>query len=125
MRNARGTWDRQPSCVMARWCNSRKSWPSRTGSSTELQPSKKFLKEEVDEEDIAEVVAKWTGIPGHKMLEGESQADPHGRPLRERVLGQDPSPCAVSESSNPQGKGRIAGREGARRTLRSSWAPPE
>ena len=39
----------------------------------ELQKDQKMLKEEVDAEDIAEVVAKWTGIPVAKMLEGEMQ----------------------------------------------------
>ena len=37
----------------------------------ELQKSEKMLKEEVDEEDVAEVVSKWTGIPVSRMLEGE------------------------------------------------------
>ncbi|HVO60685.1 MAG TPA: Clp protease N-terminal domain-containing protein, partial [Terriglobales bacterium] len=40
---------------------------------TAIQSSRKFLKEEVDEEDIAEVVAKWTGIPVTRLLEGEVQ----------------------------------------------------
>ena len=38
-----------------------------------LQKDGVFLKEEVDEEDVAEVVAKWTGVPVSKMLEGEMQ----------------------------------------------------
>ena len=38
-----------------------------------MQKSDALLKEEVDEEDIAEIVAKWTGIPVAKMLEGEVQ----------------------------------------------------
>jgi ATP-dependent Clp protease ATP-binding subunit ClpB len=40
---------------------------------TELQTGKKMLKEEVDSEDIAEVVAKWTGIPISKLLEGDKE----------------------------------------------------
>jgi ATP-dependent Clp protease ATP-binding subunit ClpB len=65
----------------------------------ELQAGKKFLKEEVDEEDIAEVVAKWTGIPISKMLEGERQKLVHMEErLRERVLGQDPALEAVSNA---------------------------
>ena len=39
----------------------------------ELQKDGVYLKEEVDEEDVAEVVAKWTGVPVSKMLEGEMQ----------------------------------------------------
>jgi ATP-dependent Clp protease ATP-binding subunit ClpB len=65
----------------------------------QLQTSKKFLKEEVDEEDIAEVVAKWTGIPVSKMLEGEIQKLVNmEKRLRERVLGQDAALAAVSNA---------------------------
>ncbi len=64
-----------------------------------LQSDRKFLKEEVDEEDIAEVVAKWTGIPVSKMLEGELQKLVHMESrLRERVLGQDEALAAVSNA---------------------------
>jgi ATP-dependent Clp protease ATP-binding subunit ClpB len=64
-----------------------------------LQSNQRFLKEEVDEEDIAEVVAKWTGIPVSKMLEGEVQklVRMESR-LRERVLGQDEALAAVSNA---------------------------
>ncbi len=55
-----------------------------------LQRSHRMLKEEVDEEDIAKVVARWTGIPVAKMLEGEIQKLVHMEErLRERVVGQD------------------------------------
>ncbi len=65
----------------------------------QLQSSIKFLKEEVDEEDIAEVVAKWTGIPVSKMLEGEIQKLVHmENRLRERVLGQDAALTAVANA---------------------------
>jgi ATP-dependent Clp protease ATP-binding subunit ClpB len=65
----------------------------------QLQSKRKFLKEEVDEEDIAEVVAKWTGIPVTKMLEGEIQKLVHMESrLRERVLGQDAALEAVSNA---------------------------
>jgi ATP-dependent Clp protease ATP-binding subunit ClpB len=65
----------------------------------QIQAGKKFLKEEVDEEDIAEVVAKWTGIPVSKMLEGEVQKLVHMEDrLRERVLGQDTALKAVSNA---------------------------
>src|SRR5256885_2355892 len=50
----------------------------------------RMLKEEVDEEDIAKIVSKWTGIPVSKMLEGEVQKLVHmEQRLRERVIGQD------------------------------------
>jgi ATP-dependent Clp protease ATP-binding subunit ClpB len=50
----------------------------------------RMLKEEVDEEDIAKIVSKWTGIPVDKMLEGEVRklVEMEGR-LRERVVGQE------------------------------------
>jgi ATP-dependent Clp protease ATP-binding subunit ClpB len=52
--------------------------------------SARLLKEEVDEEDIAKIVSKWTGIPVDKMLEGEVRklVEMEGR-LRERVIGQE------------------------------------
>jgi ATP-dependent Clp protease ATP-binding subunit ClpB len=52
--------------------------------------SSRLLKEEVDEEDIAKIVSKWTGIPVDKMLEGEVRklVEMEGR-LRERVVGQE------------------------------------
>ena len=57
------------------------------------------LKEEVDEEDVAEVVAKWTGVPVTKMLEGEMQKllTMEDR-LRERVIGQDEGLEAVANA---------------------------
>ncbi|HCU26035.1 MAG TPA: type VI secretion system ATPase TssH, partial [Deltaproteobacteria bacterium] len=56
----------------------------------ELQKDQKMLKEEVDAEDVAEVVAKWTGIPVSRMLEGEIDKLLHMEErLRKRVIGQD------------------------------------
>jgi ATP-dependent Clp protease ATP-binding subunit ClpB len=65
----------------------------------ELQKSQKMLKEEVDAEDVAEVVAKWTGIPVSKMLEGEIQKllKMEDR-LKARVIGQDSAIHAVSNA---------------------------
>src|ERR1700677_3875636 len=59
----------------------------------------RMLKEEVDEEDIAAVVSKWTGIPVAKMLEGEMQklVQMEDR-LRERVVGQDEALNAVANA---------------------------
>jgi ATP-dependent Clp protease ATP-binding subunit ClpB len=66
---------------------------------SELQKDKKFLKEEVDEEDIAEVVAKWTGIPVAKMMEGEVQKlVKMDERLKQRVVGQDEAIRAVSDA---------------------------
>jgi ATP-dependent Clp protease ATP-binding subunit ClpB len=59
----------------------------------------RMLKEEVDEEDIAAVVSKWTGIPVSKMLEGETQklVQMEDR-LRERVVGQDEALSVVANA---------------------------
>ncbi|GAB4418556.1 MAG: ATP-dependent chaperone ClpB [Thermodesulfovibrionales bacterium] len=65
----------------------------------EAQSMRKMLKEEVDEEDIAEVVSKWTGIPVSKMLEGEVQKLLHMEDrLRQRVVGQDEAIEAVANA---------------------------
>lgn len=61
-----------------------------------LSSEKRMLKEEVDEEDIAEVVAKWTGIPVDKMLESEKQKLLRMEEnLRRRVVGQSEAIQAV------------------------------
>jgi ATP-dependent Clp protease ATP-binding subunit ClpB len=52
----------------------------------------RMLKEEVDEEDVARIVSKWTGIPISKMLEGEvKKLVTMEERLRQRVVGQDPA----------------------------------
>src|SRR5437016_510370 len=56
-----------------------------------------FLKEEVDADDIAEVVARWTGIPVSRLLEGETEKLIHMEErLHERVVGQDQAIEAVA-----------------------------
>ena len=56
----------------------------------EAQKNKKMLKEEVDEEDMAEVVSKWTGIPVARMLESDVEKLIHMEDrLKQRVIGQD------------------------------------
>lgn len=65
----------------------------------ELQREQKMLKEEVDEEDIAEVVAKWTGIPVSKLMQGEIEKLVHMEEnLKKRVVGQDAAISAVSKA---------------------------
>jgi ATP-dependent Clp protease ATP-binding subunit ClpB len=65
----------------------------------ELQKKEKMLKEEVDEEDVAEVVSKWTGIPVSRMLEGEVEKLVRMEErLRQRVVGQDDAIVAVSNA---------------------------
>jgi ATP-dependent Clp protease ATP-binding subunit ClpB len=64
-----------------------------------LQKGKKMLKEEVDEEDIARVVSKWTGIPVSKMLEGEMDKLVHMEEnIHRRVIGQDEAIGAVANT---------------------------
>ncbi len=63
----------------------------------EKQKGQHMLKEEVDEEDIAALVSKWTGIPVGRLLEGEAQklVDMEQR-LRQRVVGQDDALARVA-----------------------------
>lgn len=64
-----------------------------------VQESKKILKEEVDEEDIAVVVSKWSGIPVAKMLEGETEKLVKMEAnLARKVVGQDLAIKAVSDT---------------------------
>jgi ATP-dependent Clp protease ATP-binding subunit ClpB len=65
----------------------------------ELQRDHRMLKEEVDAEDIAEVVSKWTGVPVSKLLEGEMQKLVHLEALlHRRVIGQDDAVVAVANA---------------------------
>ncbi len=65
----------------------------------ELQKQNKMLKEEVDAEDVAYVVSKWTGIPVSKLLEAEMQKLVHMEErLRQRVIGQEEAIGAVSNA---------------------------
>jgi ATP-dependent Clp protease ATP-binding subunit ClpB len=65
----------------------------------ELQQAKSMLKEEVDEEDIAEVVGKWTGIPVSRLMEGEIQKLlKMEERLHLRVVGQDEAIRAVANA---------------------------
>ena len=64
-----------------------------------LQKDNRMLKEEVDAEDIAEVVSKWTGVPVSRLLEGEMQKLVHLEALlHKRVIGQDTAVNAVANA---------------------------
>ena len=64
-----------------------------------VQKDAPMLKEEVDEEDIAKLVSKWTGIPTGRLLEGEAQKLVHMEErLRQRVVGQDEALARVSNA---------------------------
>ncbi len=65
----------------------------------EIQQSGKMLKEEVDDEDVAQIVSRWTGIPVNKMLEGERDKLLHTEEnLGKRVIGQEEAISAVANA---------------------------
>ncbi len=65
----------------------------------DTQKDKKMLKEEVDAEDVAEVVANWTGIPVSRMMESDVQKLIHMEDrIKQRVIGQDEGIQAVSSA---------------------------
>jgi ATP-dependent Clp protease ATP-binding subunit ClpB len=66
---------------------------------SELQGTQKMLKQEVDEEDVAEVVSKWTGVPVSRLLEGEvAKLVRMEEVLHGRVVGQDQAVSAVANA---------------------------
>ena len=65
----------------------------------QLQATKRMLKEEVDAEDIAEVVSKWTGVPVSRLMEGEMHKLVHLEDLlHRRVIGQEDAVAAVANA---------------------------
>ncbi|MBI3011417.1 MAG: ATP-dependent chaperone ClpB [Candidatus Omnitrophica bacterium] len=76
-----------------------KELDEQTAKLAELQRMTKMLKEEVAEEDIAEVVSNWTGIPVSRLLETEREKLLHMEErIRRRVVGQDDAVVAVSSA---------------------------
>ncbi len=72
---------------------------AKTARLDELQADEQMLKEEVDEEDIAEIVAKWTGVPVSRLMEGEMQKLVRMEDvLHSRVIGQDEAVTAVANA---------------------------
>ena len=73
--------------------------PSRSRQSDNATSRSRLLKEHVSAEDIAEIVAKWTGIPVFRLMEGETQKLLHMEErLREQVIGQNEAVAAVSNA---------------------------
>ena len=71
----------------------------KAGSGSGKEAAARMLKEEVDEEDIAKIVSKWTGIPITRMLEGEVKKLVNmEQRLRERVIGQDAALSVVANA---------------------------
>jgi ATP-dependent Clp protease ATP-binding subunit ClpB len=76
-----------------------KELEERTQKLSETQAERQMLKEEVDAEDVAEVVANWTGIPVARMMETEVEKLIHMEErLQKRVIGQDDAIHAVSNA---------------------------
>ena len=76
-----------------------KELEARNGELVALQKEHRLLKEEVDEEDIAKIVSRWTGIPVQKMLEGEVQKlIQMEERLHARVVGQEEAVTAVANA---------------------------
>jgi ATP-dependent Clp protease ATP-binding subunit ClpB len=76
-----------------------RSLESTNAALAELQSDRKMLNEEVSEEDVAEVVATWTGIPVSRLMEGEMQKLVHlEEHLHDRVVGQDRAVSAVADA---------------------------
>jgi ATP-dependent Clp protease ATP-binding subunit ClpB len=70
-----------------------------TENLSKLQADTRFLKEEVDAEDVAEVVSRWTGVPVSRLLEGEIEKLVRlEATLHERVVGQDEAVSAVANA---------------------------
>ena len=95
----------------------------------ELQADQKMLKEEVDEEDIAEVVSKWTGVPVSRLLEGEvAKLVRMEDVLHQRVVGQDEAVARRGQRHPPQPRPACptrTGRSGAScSSARPGWARP-
>jgi len=76
-----------------------KAFDEESKKLAELQTGTRMLKEEVDGEDIAQIVSRWTGVPVSRMLEGEKAKLLHMEDgLRKRVVGQDQALKAVSSA---------------------------
>jgi ATP-dependent Clp protease ATP-binding subunit ClpB len=73
--------------------------PTHSEDGDLTHPAPVFLKEEVDADDVAEIVARWTGIPVSRLLEGETEKLVHMEDrLHERVVGQDEAIEAVASA---------------------------
>ncbi len=99
MRSGRGTIRRRLSCECGRVPQIEKDLSAVEATLAELQKHGRMLKQEVDEEDIAEVVSKWTHIPISRLMEGEVQKLIRMEErLHQRVIGEDEAIVAVSNA---------------------------
>jgi ATP-dependent Clp protease ATP-binding subunit ClpB len=76
-----------------------KELKKKSDALAEAENGKRMLKEEVDEEDVAEVISRWTGIPMSKLIEGEVQKLlKMEERIHQRVVGQDEAVLAVANA---------------------------
>jgi len=95
----RGDLERVAEIRYGKLVESRNQIDDLTQQLAEVQKDDKMLKEEVDEEDVAQVVSRWTGIPVSKMLEGETEKlIKMEENLAQRVVGQDQALQAVANT---------------------------
>ena len=88
---------------------------ARTRPARGRPTGQRMLKEEVDEEDIADVVSRWTHIPVSRLMEGEVQKLVHMEErLHQRVIGQDEAIEAVAERHSPRARGASGSESSAR-----------
>jgi len=94
-----GDWEKAAQLKYTKIAQLEKDLEAATKELEAIKSGTALLKEEIDEEDIARIVAKWTGVPVARMLEGEVQKliTMEDR-LRERVVGQDEAVRLVSNA---------------------------
>ncbi len=94
-----GDWEKAAQLKYGKLAEIERSIETANHELESIKSGTPLLKEEIDEEDIARIVAKWTGIPVARMLEGEVQKLIHmeGR-LHERVVGQDEAVSLVANA---------------------------
>src|SRR3989344_810575 len=82
-----------------------KELSQKTGRLKKLQQSRRILREEIEESDIADIVSRWTGVPVVRMLEEEGQKLSRiEKSLKRRVVGQD---VAITEVANAVKRSRV------------------
>ncbi|MES1260380.1 MAG: AAA family ATPase, partial [Acidobacteriota bacterium] len=94
-----GDWEKAAQLKYSRLAEIEHSIEAANHDLEAIKSGSPLLKEEIDEEDIARIVAKWTGIPVARMLEGEVQKLIHMEArLQERVIGQEEAVALVSNA---------------------------
>ncbi len=94
-----GDFERASRIIHGEMPQARSDLQAAAGTLAELQKDGALLSEEVNEENVAQVVARWTGIPVNKLKESEQQKLIHMEEnLHKRVIGQDEAVVAVSQA---------------------------